>query len=272
MSPRLRGLTTIAVMALMIFLLAVGCGKGRRYEGLSADAAWAKIVKYFNKGRYLDTVEHLEVFLINHAGSAMADSAQYLLAESHFLMKEYIISASEFEKLYGQYPQSPLAITGGYKTGLSYYKLSPRWNLDQNFTLKAIDAFQNFIEDFPESDQGEAATKMIEVCRDKLARKEYEGGRLYHKMKEPASARIYYDSVLNNYYDTRYAPLAQYYKAGSYELSKDWQSAMEGYSIFLEKFDDHEWAVKALRNLNKARDKAVAAREEGRAQAKSGNG
>lgn len=143
---------------------------------------------FISEKRYLDAVEKLELFLINYAGSSVADSAQFLLAESHFGMKEYIIAASEYEKTVLQYPQSTVAPEAEYKLGLSFYKLSPKYSLDQEYTNKAIGAFQLFIEDYPYSERVKDAQEMISTCRHKLARKEYENGRLYSKMKEYAAS------------------------------------------------------------------------------------
>lgn len=244
-------------------LLSAGCtGRGRRYEELPMSAAWVKIMHQYNKGRYLDAVDKLEVFLINHAGSALADSAQYMLGECHFQLKEYIIAGSEYQKLVAQYPQSPLAEVGEYKEGLSYYMLSPKYSLDQDYTNKAVDTFQLFIEDYPNSDMVGEATKMIEKCRDKLAHKQFDSGRLYQKMKEYTAARIYYDLVLNNYYDTPYAAKAQYYKANSFERQKQWENAIKEYTVFLDKFRDSELADRALRGLNRSRDNLANKREK----------
>ena len=45
-----------------------------------------------------------------------------------------------------------------------------------------------FIEDFPQSNLIQDAEKSIEELRYKLAKKEYEGGRLYLKLEEYESA------------------------------------------------------------------------------------
>ena len=135
----------IAITLLSALALTSGCSRATKIEDLPMDAAWHKIMERYNKPRYLDASDQLEVFLINHAGTALADSAQLILAECHYKMKEYIISADEYQKLFTQYPQSPLAEQGEYKMGLSYYMLSPKFSLDQQYTQKAIDTFQLFI-------------------------------------------------------------------------------------------------------------------------------
>lgn len=246
-------LSTLLLFGLLL-MLGVGCSGGRKYEDLPMDAAWAKIMNYFDRGRYLDSIDYLELFLINYSGSALADSAQFMLAESHFKLKEYLIAASEYQKLMVQYPQSTLAEEGEYKMGLSYYKLAPKPALDQTYTEQAIETFQLFIEDYPESPLVSDATGMIEKARNKLAKKEYDSARLYHRMGESSSAQLYYDLVIENYYDTPYAALAQYHKASLYEKNKDWRDAIREYSNFLQKYPDHEYEARVLDNLNYARE------------------
>lgn len=251
--------TTLKAFSLILLFAMVatqwGCSRARKYEDVPMDVSWQRIMEKYDRGRYLDAADRLELFLINYAGSALADSAQYMLGECHFNMKEYIISANEYQKVFLQYPQSSLAPDAEYKMGLSYFKLSPKYSLDQEYTQKAIDTFQLFIEDYPNASLVDDATKRIGELREKLAHKEFFNGLLYQKMKEYPSARIYFDLVLNDYYDTPYAARAQYYKAKSFEREQEWEKAIEAYTAFLNKFGDNELAPEALRSLNHSRDK-----------------
>ncbi|MDP8207155.1 MAG: outer membrane protein assembly factor BamD [Candidatus Electryonea clarkiae] len=244
------------IVLLIIIGLFSGCSGRKKWEDVQADVAWAKIQKYYKKKRYLDAIDHLEIFLINHSGAPMMDSAQFYIAECHYNLKEYIISASEYEKLYMQFPQSPLAEQAEYKLGMSYYELSPKYSLDQRFTEQAISAFQLYIEDFPETDGVKDAVEMIDVCRNKIARKAYENGRLYQKVKEFHAAGIYFNNVLDNFYDTIYAPMSLYQRAEMHVANDEYSEAIEDYSVFLDKYGEHDWSVKALKALNRAREKA----------------
>jgi outer membrane protein assembly factor BamD len=230
--------TVMFVLLPLIFML--GCSRGKGIDELPMEAAWAKIKDYYERGRYLDSSEHLEIFLINYAGSTLADSAQYLLAESHFFLDEYIISASEYEKLISQYPRSPLVEEGEYKLGLSYYELSPKYFKEQVYTEKSIEMFQLFIEDFPSSMLVSEAEQRIIELRSKLAKKEYQAGRLYHRMTEYKAARMYYQSVLDNYYDSPFAEDAQLYKADSWADQKQWMDAKTAYQAFLIRYPESD--------------------------------
>ncbi len=252
-----RYLAGVLVLITTATLFFSGCGGARRYEELPMDASWARIRNYYDREKYLNAIDRLEVFLINYSGSALADSAQFLLAECHFNIKEYIISSSEYEKLTQQYPQSNLAAEAEYKRGVSYFRLAPKYALDQTYTNKAIETLQLFIEDYPDSPLVSSAEQLIARARNKLARKQYASGRLYHRMGEYASARIYYDLVLENYYDTKYAPDAQFYKAVTFEKSKDWQNAIREYQLFLQKYPGNDMETRALEGLNRARNRKM---------------
>ncbi|MBS1261907.1 MAG: Cell division coordinator CpoB [Calditrichaeota bacterium] len=252
-----RGMTRTVLLAALIAsfaaMIVTGCGRGRRYEDLSMDNAWQRINTEFANEDYLDASDHLEIFIINYAGSTISDSAQYLLAECHYRMKEYIIAASEYRKLVSQYPRSPLVAEAEFKLGESHYELSPHYAKDQEYTEKAIDTFQLFIEDFPDSDRVPEATEKIDELRAKLAKKEFRSGRLYHKMGEYESARIYYQSVLDNYYDTEYAEQAQLFKAESWAGQKKWEEAVAAYRAFLSRYPDSEHTAYVQEELEQAR-------------------
>jgi outer membrane protein assembly factor BamD len=247
----------IFIFTILIFgsLVLLGCSGGLKYNDLSMDASWVKIKRYYDRGRFLDAVDHLEIFLINYAGSALADSAQYLLAESHFNMKEFIISSAEYEKLIFHYPQSTLAEVSEYKLGLSYYKLSPKFSLDQSFTQQSLETFQLFLDDYPNSALVTDATEMMATCRDKMAHKEFYNGMLYQKMGEFTSAKVYYEIVMNDFYDTKYAMDAHYYKAYCYEKIGEITEALAVYNSFLDKYQDNEYSNLALIGLNRCRKK-----------------
>jgi len=100
-----------------------------------------------------------------------------------------------------------------YKIALSYVKLSPKYQLEQEYTHRALRYLQDFIDTYPSSEYIGAAEKHIETLRNKLGRKLYESGRLYKKMRHWRAAVIYFDEMLANYYDTQWALDAKLDKA-----------------------------------------------------------
>jgi outer membrane assembly lipoprotein YfiO len=129
--------------------------------------------------------------------------------------------------------------------GLCYYKLSPKYGLDQEYTLKSIEDFQEFTEDFPSSELVPEVMDKIQQARDKLAQKAYKAGELYYKMHDYDSAIIYLNSVLDNYYDTHWAAEALLKKGESYLKMKKNEEARNVLQKLLDKYPQSPAAGKA---------------------------
>ena len=140
-------------------------------------------------------------------GSKIANESQYYKAEALFFMKEYDESWSihlinifvsqmileKIEKSRFRICECAIASTNSYQR-------------DQKETMRAVEQLQMFLEDFPTFRvQFKMQSYAIIELRNKLAKKDYEVGRLYLKLEEYESALIYFRSVLNNYYDTSFA-------------------------------------------------------------------
>ncbi len=140
------------LISILVISLFTGCGRVRVEEGWTAEDLWRVAKDYFERERYLDAIELLTTFTLNYSGSTMIDSAQYLLAESHFSLKEYIVAESEYSRLIRNYPQSPLVDDSWVKIILCFFYLSPRYDLDQKNTERTIASVNDFLDEYPETD------------------------------------------------------------------------------------------------------------------------
>ncbi|MBC8205126.1 MAG: outer membrane protein assembly factor BamD [FCB group bacterium] len=241
----------------------ISCGSKVSKEDLTAEEAFHRALKEFDRGKYLNAVDQLTLVTFNYSGSAIIDSAQYYLAESHFKMKEYLLAAAEYERLSNHFPYSPLVDDARYKIGMCYYELSPKYPLDQEYTYQAIEQFQRFTEDYPDSPLLPEVLDKIHKSRAKLARKTFKSGELYFKMKDYPSVVIYMDEVLDFYYDTEFAPRALLFKGDSYQRMKRFSEAEEVYRKLIEKYPKSREAETAVFNLSDmAEIEAEAEREE----------
>jgi outer membrane protein assembly factor BamD len=211
-----------------LIILLWGCAGTKPQPDWTADQYYSYAKKKFDDGNYYEAVNEFTVVVLRFAGSGVADSAQFFLAESHYNMKEYLIAAVEFEKLINDMGRSSLVPMAQYKLAECYYELSPRAPLDQQYTRKAIREYQYFIEENPTHELKSDAEKKIMELRNKLAKKEYGNAETYRKIREFRSAIIYYDQVLEQYYDTEWADKALYGKIRSLiELEAYGQAQME---------------------------------------------
>ncbi|MCF7810663.1 outer membrane protein assembly factor BamD [bacterium] len=233
------------VMVFSLTFLLNSCSKHPPLETMDDKTAFQYLKNKYDAEKFVDASEGLDFFTLNFSGSAYVDSAQYLLGMCHYHLKEYLLAADSFEELYRRFPRSKLVPDAMFKVGESYYQLSPKYQLDQSYTEKAIDNLQGFIDYYPEYTERVLETqKLIDICRDKLAHKDYASGVIYQKMKDYSSAVIYFRLVIEMYYDTEWAPLSVYQLGVSYALDKQHEEAESAFRIFIAKYPEHTWIPK----------------------------
>jgi outer membrane protein assembly factor BamD len=234
MKTKLHYFRLIALL-LLIAVLA-GCSKHARREIPGPEESFRKAMNLFERERYYRAQELFRDIALNYSGSAIIDSTKFYLGLTYYHMRDYLTAADEFQRVGQLYPTSPVAPTAQYYLAMSYLEMAPSYSLDQKYTVKALDEFQRFLEDYNDHSWKLEAQQRLEECRNKLARKEYTASLLYYKMNEYASCVLYSDEVLANYYDTKWAGAAQLLKAKCYLALKDDERAAGELKKFLAKY------------------------------------
>jgi len=242
----------VLFLKLIVGLIIIGCASSPELTKMEPDAAYRYLESQFNKGKYQAAVDGLNFFTLNYSGSALVDSAQFMLAQAHLNLKEYLLAAEAFLELTQRFPRSPLVSEAMFFQGHCYYKLSPRYDLDQEYTNRAIEALQTFIDFYPDYRvRTTEAERLIALCRDKLAQKDYMAGMIYFKMKNFMSAAIYFQSVIDKYYDLEWSAKAAFYLGQTLAADERGEDAKIVYRQFLVKYPDHPWRAKVEIALKK---------------------
>jgi outer membrane protein assembly factor BamD len=97
------------------------------------------------------------------------------------------------------FPNSPKSEEIDYMRAFSYYKQSPKPELDQTNTIKAIGMMQTFINTHPGSARNKEASEIIDICRGKLEIKDYKSAQLYYDMGQFRAAGVAFAALLNSY-------------------------------------------------------------------------
>jgi outer membrane protein assembly factor BamD len=242
---------------LLLFSMTVyfiHCGSQAIRADLDADAYFEYAKGLFDKGKYYNAITEFTVVTLKFSADPIVDDAQYYLAESHFMYKEYLIAASEYQKVVEDYPESPYVEKAYYMIGLCYSNLSLRAELDQDYTAQAIRHFQNFLEYYPNSNLREKVEQEIGDLREKLSSKQLKGGNQYRAMGLYDSAVIYYDIILEKYYDTKSAELALYWKAECLYKMDRFEESLTSFSILVEKFSDSNKVDKAKSRISEIQE------------------
>ncbi len=245
----------IGLSVFLLLLIFIGCGPKINKAQLDDEAYFEYAKSLFDRGKYLNAITEFTVIVLKFSGSPVVDDAQFYLAESNFKLGDYLIAISEYEKLMNSYPESPYVEEAFYKIGLCYMKLSQRPELDQEYTYQALRYFQNFIEGYSDSKFRKEAEENIFKLRTKLARKQLLGGDIYRKMGIYESAIIYYDILLERYYDTPVAEKALFWKAECQYKLKKYDESMSNFSAFIEKYPESKLVVRAKERISELQTK-----------------
>lgn len=199
----------LPVLLITIPIVLASCSsKNQIRPGDSLEVAFEKAMRLFERGRYTDASRAFETVLSIGRGTDIAQESQYLLAESYFRNRDFLVAASEYRRYYTNYPRSERRIEAEFNEAICYYRLSPRYKLDQTDTYRAIELMQLFISRYPNTDKSREAASLIDEMREKLAQKEFGAAELYMRVGYYEAAAVYYGLTIDNFPETSFAERA----------------------------------------------------------------
>jgi len=217
-----------------ILFLLLSCTSSPPPGKLDAEDQFLLARERFDGRKFEEAQQEFQKLIWNYPGSDYIDDAQYYLADCYRNLGDYPTAIVEYRRLLRNYSQSPLASSAQYHLALCYFEQSLPSHLDQDFTQKAIQELEFFLEEYPHSALFPQATELMLKARTKLARKGYDNARLYLKMNSFEAAIIYIEEILEEYGDTKWAVDAQYLMGECYRHQEKWQQALGAYRRTLE--------------------------------------
>jgi len=160
--------------------------------------------QYYATGKYSYAQQLFESLFPYVKGTPRYEDVYYKFAYSYYNDKDYINAENIFKSFTETFPASPRAEECDYMRAYCYYKQSPKVELDQTNTNKAINLMQVFINSHPGSARNKEATDIIDKCRAKLEAKEAENAELYYNLGFFKAAAISYTSVSDNFPDSKH--------------------------------------------------------------------
>lgn len=210
--------------------------KSKDYE---AKLAYAD--KLYAKKKYTSAQALYESLFQVYKGTDKYEPMYYNYCYCSYKMKDYVQAGFYFKNYLDNFPNSPRAIEMDYMQAYCYYKQSPKVQLDQTNTQKAIAAMQTFINNYPTADKVPEANLVIELSRRKLEKKEYNNAELYYNLGYYKAAAISFKSLMRNYPDSdksdgyKYMAIKAYYQ---YAKNSIWEKQKERYDDVLSEYLD----------------------------------
>ncbi|MEN0006860.1 MAG: outer membrane protein assembly factor BamD [Bacteroidota bacterium] len=183
---------------------------------------YSKALEYYEAEEYDRAQTLFELVIGAYRGRKEAEEIYFKYAYTFYNTGRYILAAYYFKNFSNTYTTSDYREEADFMHAECYYQLSPSYRLDQSSSQKAIDAFQLFVNTYPQSDRVATCNKMMDELRAKLEKKAFSVAELYFDLRQYQSAMHEYENVLKDFPETRDTERIRYMiiRAG-YELAKN---------------------------------------------------
>lgn len=228
--------------------------------------------EYFSKGKYKIAQELYEELFPVFKGTLKFEELYYKDAYCFYYMKSYADAENLFKGFLEVFPNSTKAEEVDYMRSYCFYKQSPKLELEQVNTIKAMGMMQTFINTHPGSDRNKEASEIIDKCRAKLEMKEHRAAELYFNMGQYRAAAIAFTNLTNNYPESlkgeeyKLKTVKAYYKFAklSYEDKQieRYEKVITEYQDFVDRYPESKLLKEAESFSNQSKNNIKAIKYE----------
>jgi len=220
--------------------------------------------QYFVKKKYRFAQELYNDLFPIYKGSNRFEDIHYKFAYCAYYLKDYLSAEAQFKSFLDYFPNSAKAEEVDFMHALCYFKQSPRYELDQTNTWKAMGQLQTFINTHPGSERNKEAQDIINECYSKLILKDYKSAELYYNLGQYKAAVVCFATLLATYPDAPNADefklwvvRSQYRYASLSEITKQperFNRVIEEVEDFQDRFPESKFLKEAERFLSLSRN------------------
>ena len=242
---RVRSLAGYAALALLVAPL-MACSLFNKDEDFVPDQPADKL---YNQGLYLlnqqqdykEAAKKFDEVDRQNPYSDWARKALLMSAYSYYESQQYTDCINSAERYVTLHPGSPDAAYAQYLIGACYYDQILDVTRDQARAEKAINALEEVVRKYPDSEYATAARKKIDMARDQLAGKEMEIGRYYMNKRDFVGAINRFKVVVTQYQTTRHVEEALERLTEAYVALGLMDEAQTAAAVLGHNFPDSPW-------------------------------
>ena len=201
----------LALVMLITFLLG-SCGEYQHVlnKGKNTEK-YQMAVKMYEKKDYKKAITLFEKIMGPYANKPQMERIQYMISDCYFQTENYTMASYYFSKFITNYPESSKAQEAAYLSAKSYYLAAPVYSRDQEDTYKALTAYQDFIDKFPNSELIEEANKDYAALNRKLQFKDFEVARQYYHTERYKAAIQAFETFNEDHLGSEFKEETYYY-------------------------------------------------------------
>ncbi|MEO1257939.1 MAG: outer membrane protein assembly factor BamD [Bacteroidota bacterium] len=221
MKKRLIFPSVFAVLA----LLFLGSCKSE-YEKIRAsgdtELIHKKAFELYEQEEYLRAQTLFELIIPAYRGRPELEKIYFTYAYTYYYMNKFILANYYFKTFAATFPTSEYKEEAEFMVAYASYQLSPSFRLDQTYSAKAIEEFENFVNTYTQSERVKECNRLIDELRLKLEHKTFVEGQLYYDLRQYQAAIAVFENLLKDFPETNNAEQIRLLIAkSSYEMASN---------------------------------------------------
>lgn len=211
---KIKNLAYLFILSLLLF----SCGEYQKVLNKgTTEEQYKMAVKMYESNKFGKALRLFEKITPAYRGKPQMERISFMISQSNFNEKNYSISGYYFDRFAKNYPKSSKKEEAAFLSAYSYKLASPVFSLDPTDTNKALEAFQSFINEYPDSDKILEANKHYKDLRTKLEKKYFEIAKTYYRTADydlrnyKASIQAF-DNLLSDFLGSEFKEEALYYR------------------------------------------------------------
>ncbi len=234
---------------LLPLLINLSCSTTKEKKATSPSKLLQEAKRLFKDKEPDKAKNSIQLLMEDFPDSKERIAALMLLADIHFKEEEYEEARFHYQKFTELYPAHKFVDRAHFYKAMSNFQLADLASRDLSPVHSSLKGFENFINDFPNSQYKEQAQKRIHQCLDILAQNIFEIGKFYFRTGSYQSAILRLKSLMLEYPNHSYIPEAEFLLGESYFHEQNYSDARTHYKTVLEKYPRSEFAKEARLRL-----------------------
>lgn len=259
-------LTRILVPVIISLFVFTSCNKFSKVEkSKDPEYKYQKAEEYYGKKKYRNAQQLYEQLFPLMKGTDRFEELYYKWCYCYYYLGEYREAENLFKGFLEVFPNSSKAEEADYMRAFCFYKQSPKLELEQVNTIKAMAMMQTFINTHPGSARVKDATEIIDQSREKLEQKDYRTAKLYYDLGQYRASAIAFGTILNSFPESargeeyKYMVVKSYYRFAKMSITEKqlerFEKVTEEYQDFADRYPQSKWLKDAENYSNLSQNK-----------------
>jgi outer membrane protein assembly factor BamD len=250
------------LLALSLAIILIGCSHSMTKILKNPDPNYKLRIaeQYFVKKKYTKAQQLYEDVMPYFKTGKEFEDIYYKYAYCAWYQQDYTNAENLFKTFLEIFPNSTKAEEMDYMRAYSFYKQSPKPELDQTNTIKTMGMMQTFINTHPGSARIKEANEIMDICRAKLEIKDFKSAQLYYDIGQFRAAGVAFATLLNSYPESSRADeyklmiIRSYYRYAELSVEEKkterFEQVINECNEFVERFPESKLRKEAEHFLN----------------------